>query len=446
MQSNLIHLPTRSNDSNREPSRAEIDGGVALENGFAFGDKLWFHVGTQADQHADANGIELARRHQVEFKGKPLARDVATHLIEQVEREGRKSLPAVHLSDLRMTDDGKVAIRGSRGFTRIPVTNKAFNSMFGRFSCSSGQAYLNSCPTKLRSINFNHWAVETGEEEAGKNKVRKVVLRTRRNPIDEHRNVFAAVSPSYTVLDCDKIARSLRDALPSDARGSLDYNGERFRLEALWHTDVDPAKFQTGEIFKAGVLVKADDTGSGSIVVQAILWRHACKNLLIINKAIGFEARLRHRGGEKVLTERFEEAFQKALCSIDSFTHAWGYASAERDAKLVERVRSVTHGEVPSSARDALPGIFNGLLERELITIPGERQAVLDQLCEMHRQDELASAYGVSRASVINAVTRFAHKQIVNPFQADELREQAGALLSNHKGDEPAPLPFIAVA
>lgn len=438
---NVIQLPTAVQ------SRAERDSKIASENGFALGDKLWYRIGTQADPNQDASAIEVQRRQQVSFDKKPSAHKVITKLIDWVGLEYRRDLPAIPLGMLRMTNNGRLAFTSSTGdVMRIPVTNKVFNSIFGRFSCNSGQSYLSSCPTELRSINFNHWAALTHEQDEASGKTREVVLRTRMNPGDGSRNVFAAISPRYTVFDADRIGRSLRDASPQDARGALDYNGERFRFEALWRTDVDPSEFQTGEIFKAGILVSADDTGSGSIVVRSVVWRHACKNLLIVNKAVGYEARLRHCGDERQLTTKFEDAFSQAMCSIDAFRHAWGYATSERDNRLVERVGSATHRRLPTDSNEVLPGIFNGLIERDMLSMPGDRQQAIDKLCEMHRQDEMAAAYGVSRASIINAVTRYAHTQVANPFKADAIRAEAGALLSNHKGNDPAPLPYSPVA
>src|SRR5690606_3584258 len=94
-------------------------------------------------------------------------------------------------------------------------------------------------------------------------------------------------------------------------------------------------------------------------------------------------------------------------------------------------------------ASEVLPGLFNGILQRELVRVPGRKPDTVQKLMELHSQDEAAPAYGVSRASIINAFTRYAHVVESDPFVADEIREGAGRLLSARAGHNPAPLPYV---
>jgi hypothetical protein len=147
------------------------------------------------------------------------------------------------------------------------------------------------------------------------------------------------------------------------------------------------------------------------------------------------------------LAKRFRAAFNQALGSIEPFRKAWGAAFSERDEVLKARVQGTTSEDLsllPITA--VLPGIFNGILERDLVPLPGRRRDIVPKLLEMHAQDEAADAYGVSRASIVNAFTRYAHVVESDPFVADEIRAGAGALLSSKAGKAPAPLPYIAIA
>lgn len=424
--------------------RAARDAQLAVDNGFVLRPPV-YSLGTTVNE----TGVENAARSQREHKAKPWAQDVCAELIEVVAAEKRVDLPAVRLSDLRMDSEGQVVFPESHHIfsgVRLPINQRIFGSLMGRFPCASGNAYLSDCPTKLRSINFNHWAVqlrslEVGGEVKGE---REVVLRTREQ--GGIRFGYAAVSPKYTPYDADTIARALSMAFPSDAKGVADYDGERLRVEGMWHTDVVANEFVAGEIFKAGVVVRTDDTGSGSIRIQSVIWRNLCRNLIILDKAIGVDVSLRHIGSVQELAARFREAFGKALSSVNGFRVAWNAAFQESDSDLLRRVQGTTSENLSGlSPEAALPGIFNGILERELVPVRGRKADVVPKLLEMHRQDERAADYGVSRASVVNAFTRYAHQVETDPFWADATREGAGRLLSGSRGGAPAPLPYVAL-
>lgn len=420
--------------------RAQSDELTALDNGFSPKPPI-YSIGTRVVEA----GVKNARHAQIEHKEKPSAISVANQLVEQVLSERRQDTPALPTGQLRMDKHGQIVLPkdniAGKG-ARFAMTKRAFDSVFSRFPCASGTAYLKSCPTKLRSINFNHWAVQTGEHQGDDN---QTVLRLR-NAEGERKEVFASVSPSYTAFDADKIGRALAKAFPEDAKGSIDYSGEKLRIEGLWLSDVAPEDYVAGEIFKAGVIVRSDDTGSGSIRVQSVLWRNLCLNLLILDKSIGIDIRIKHTGSVNALARRFQKAFQSSLSSVRPFQQAWSWASHERDQKLVERVQGTTSEDISKlPATAVLPGIFNGLLERDLVPVKGRRKEIVPKLLEMHTQDESADAYGVSRASVVNAFTRYAHQIETDPFEADEIRAGAGKLLSGRAGRDPAPLPYSPI-
>lgn len=425
--------------------RGARDERIAVENGFVLADPL-FSLGTLVN----STGVENATRSQLEHDQKPFAKEICEGLVRQVRSERRQDLTPIRVSQLRMATSGKLRVEGGHPVHSnmcLPITDRMFASLMARFPCASGIAYLNDCSPRLRAINFNHWAVELGNREMATESTdwKEAILRVR--TINGMRAGYAAVSPRYTAFDADKIGAALQLAFPDDARGSLDYDGERIRVEGLWHTDVKPTEFAAGEIFKAGVIVRSDDTGSGSIRIQSVVWRNLCQNLIILDRAIGVDVRLRHRGSVNSLACSFRTAFGKALSSVDAFRVAWNRARCERDEVLVESVQGTTRDDLIGKPVSAiLPGIFTGILQREKVPMGGRVVDVVPKLLEMHRQDEAASQYGVSRASIVNAFTRYAHQVETDPFKADRIREMAGSLLSGSRGREPAPLPYIAVA
>lgn len=426
--------------------RATADQHLAEDLGFAPKAPI-YTIGTRVLQL----GVDNARAMQVEHDKKPLAQDVARHLVRLVQAERRQDLSVKLTSELRLDNDGQLRVPGDtvlHSSSVLKLDASCFSSILTRLPCVSGAAYLINCPSDLRAHNFNFWAQELGNREFkdAKRKVSKTVLRTR-NAEGGGREAYAAVSEHYTAFDADKIGEALAIAFPPDARGSLDYDGERVRIEGLWRTDIAPEEFVAGEIFKAGVIVRTDDTGGGSIRVQSVIWRNLCLNLIILDKAIGVDIRLRHMGGVKELARAFQDAFRKALASIEPFRKAWGSAMAERDDVLVQRAAGTTSESIEGRpVSEVLPGLFTGILDRELVKVAGRKKDIVAKLVELHAQDERAAEYGVSRASIVNAFTRYAHVIESDPFAADTIREGAGKLLSSQGGRQPAPLPYVKAA
>jgi hypothetical protein len=431
-------VPNSNSNVSEEGKARSLDvESIALDAGFAPRPPL-YEAGTRVNE----TGVANARREQLEHDAKPFARDVARDLVTTIKQELRRDTDAVTVSDLRMSKTAALALPGG---VRLPMSPRAFAGLISRLPVTGGTAYLAQCPEELRAINVNHWAVELGKREAADTATdpKQAVIRTRQ--VQGKRSAFAVVSPSYTPFDTDKIAEALHMALPTDARGEVQYDGQRMRLEALWRSDVAPDEFVAGEFFKAGVIVRADDTGAGSIRVQSVLWRNLCLNLIILDKAVGVDIRIRHTGSVQALAERFRESFGQALSSVQGFRRAWGYAMSERDETLIQRSQGTTSDDIiglPVSA--VLPGLLHGILDRELVPVRGRKADVIPALLEMHRQDEAADAYGVSRASIANAFTRYAHRVETDPFESDLIREGAGRLLSGSRGKMPAPLPYKA--
>jgi hypothetical protein len=388
-------------------------------------------------------GVENARRSRLDHDAKPTVAEACTSLADRIKGENRRQIP-VKAGSIRMAPDGKVlaASRKAR-----PLTYRAFEAMVSRLGYG-GVEYLARCPAELRAANVNGWRKVLAKEDPQ----RQVRLRVRNGA--EGEEVFAVVSKGYTVFDADKIAEAIKLASPADARGAITYdpNTSRTRIEVLFHSDVQPKHYVAGESFKAGVIVRSDDTGAGGVRVEAAIWQNLCLNLIVLNKASLRIASIRHAGGVKALAEKFRAAFDEALGSLGYFLDAWGYA-CEEDVRARLHARGVV---LPSDPEEVLWGIFNGILERELVTIPGDRVKAIEALVRCWRFDESGAtksdvalrAGGITRAAIVNSFTRFCHTELVagDPFVEDEIQRAAGALLWSARGDGgPDPLPFQEV-
>jgi len=237
---------------------------------------------------------------------------------------------------------------------------------------------------------------------------------------------------------------------------------------------VEPADYVAGEFFRVGIGVRTDDTGGGSCIVEGMFWQNLCLNLLCIDEGVTGIARIRHVGSVDALAGKFEEAMAKAKRAVGHFVDAWGYGTRENvlletlrvtpdadDRKLIE---GVAGGAVPVS--EFLPGLFNGIIERELVPVRGRAKAI-PKLIEMFHADTSAARFveggngqrserPLSRTAVVNAFTRYAHEGQDDPWQQDEIQTAAGGLLFGKKvGGEggkpstwktPEPLPYVALS
>lgn len=416
--------------------RSERDRAAAIAAGFSV-QKTVYTRGLRVMEL----GVENARASRVDHESKPLTRDAALELVRTIKAEEREDF-AVNVRNVRMKNDGKIVNVAAPGFDGYGYFDARGWESFLQRSEIKGREYLATCPPRLRAINVNNW---TGQVEGLTVPDAELKLRTRKH--GDAREIYATVTPTYAAFDCDQVARALAIASPVDARGAVVYDGRRAKFECLFHSNVRPENYVAGEFFKAGVLVSTDDTGGGAIRVQACVWQNLCLNLIIIDQAEQ-ETRIRHVGSVEKLAEKFSTAFNQALGKIDHFVSAWGYACAENVLSAYDEMLATT------PARDVLAGIFNGVVERELVPVAGKRQDVVGKLLEMYELDTSSATRGaplqrlvmdakpnVSRAAVVNAFTRYAHEVNSDPWAEDAIQVAAGRLLTSKTA-----LPFEAIA
>jgi hypothetical protein len=450
--------------------RSTRDRDAAIAAGFSPSATVY-----ERGSRVNETGVANARRSRIEHDAKPLVVDAATDLIAQIRSENRQ-IAVVPSGNIGMDEQGRVVLSGAQigkmnvGELAVPMSRSAFGSMVSRLGIG-GADYLSRLPAKARAANVNLWrsiisgsdpemageatqiAESIGREPAGTAEECAFRLRVR----DGKGEAFAVVSPEYTPFDADIIADAIRrtclTAQPmttiangqnfvadlSKARGRMTYDGAKSRFEVMFHSDIQPEGYVAGEFFKAGVLIRTDDTGSGACKVVPVIWQNLCLNLIILDVQRGDEVSIRHVGSVAKLTQQFEKAFMRSLDKIGHFLKAWGYACKENLLATTQRA----YAKRPAREDAALPGLFNGMLQTGLVSIPGKRREVVGELVnQWHLDNSSAKVHGLTRASLVNALTRYAHTvQMDDPWAEDEIQREAGRLL--FKKDEP--IPYVSL-
>jgi hypothetical protein len=117
-----------------------------------------------------------------------------------------------------------------------------------------------------------------------------------------------------------------------------------------------------------------------------------------------------------------------------------------RKDSVVEAARDVETGETPHTTLEALiPGLYRGLLERELIAVPGRREDAVKGLARAWSVEAARpGARPDSRATLVSGLTLYAHTDM-DPYDGAELESAAAALLWPARTGGPLPaLPYAA--
>ncbi len=410
-------------------------------------------------------GVENARIERQKHDALPDVAEACARFEALIASEKRHD-HVFDVASLRLSNDGCLATpRGGQPGVgpRTALTEHAFASLVAvHHSGIGGAGYLARCWPELRAINVNRWLARFGASEiAIRNALppekvatwepRRVKMRFRnaapsKGPVPAPPiECFGVVTPSYTAFDVDKIAQAVALAMPKQAKCDVTYDGRRATVDIRFPSTVKPEHYVAGEFFRAGIRVRTDDTGGGSILVSSTIWQNLCLNLIIIDRQDNGLARIRHVGSVDALAKKLSDALAAGKESLAHFLTAWGYASEEKIAW--SKLDADADVEKPSSMKieDLLPGIFNGLMERELVPVRGRRADVIQGMVTAWGEDRSAAA-GPTRAAIVNAVTRYAHEGQDDPWYEDELERAAGRLLYGPRGGaKPAALPYVPV-
>jgi hypothetical protein len=334
---------------------------------------------------------------------------------------------------------------GSRT-AELSLGEGAFDSLVARTGIG-GAAYLKSCWPELRAINVNMWLTKIAAEEVAAQVAwsdtkrgteptpSEIVLRCRTTD-NAVRSVYAVVSKTYRAMDCDVIARALKTAAPEKSRGSVVYDGQQARFEVLFHSDVAADDYGCGEIFRAGIVVRSNDVGDGSIRVSAVVERNLCLNLIVLDTSEQRIAGIRHVGSE--LASKFNVAIKSALAKVMTFAESWGYA--RHDSVSIAAGLAADENLSQRSAREVLAGIVWAQTKRDLVPVRGRKPDVVRQVLRAYDVEPAKSGV-LSRADVVNAWTRYAHETAAQSdvWIEDDIQTAAGRILQSRK-----PLPYEA--
>lgn len=346
--------------------RIERQGAWLTKAGFALEPPL-YAPGTRVLPVGDRNfRIERQR-----VESLPVFPDAASHVTRVIAREQRADTP-VSLHDLHLSDRGTLRVQEQE----LGLEVDAFQQLAILGGFGIGARYLSECcPAPLRATNVN------AQFQRAPN--RSILLRTRAADADT-RQVFAAVTPTYTPVDTDLVLGTVGSAL-ADAHTEMVYDGTGIAATALWMPDqvVDLA---AGDIFKAGVRISTDDTGRGRVRITAVVFRNRCLNLLIIGEGTIETVAAVHKGDAAAILDRVRLGVGAAREKIAEFLVAWGHA------------RTVMV--------DAEQLIRDWVEHKKLAPIPAkERDATVEAiLAAWHKEP------GNTLADTVNAVSRAAHE------------------------------------
>ena len=408
--------------------RAVIDEALAKEAGFSLAPPVWA-IGTSVNE----TGIKNFKRSREEYENLPLTIDAMDSLIDRVKSEGREEA-IISSNEIMMlpnglltrTIDKKIHPEGYK------ISVDALVRFLSLLSVKKPQ-YLEYCPAILRAINVNHWTMGV--------KARDVKLRLRKNTDEDgniYNEVFGVTSPGYTSFDTDIIASIVRDNIPEDARAEVIYDGIKSKISILFHTDVKPEDCVAGEIFKLAVIITTNDVGGGAIDVRAAAYRNLCKNLIIIDVATKNVAKKNHIGDVNEIYRVVEAGIRNAYASVKPFAEKWSSASKEslQDITIDLEHEQSHSAKFSISEQLFIAGLMNGLIERELVTVTGNKKEAINNLVDAWGHEPQ-----MTRTGLVNGITRYAHESSqLDPFAETILEEQAGNILFQKK-----PLPWLQV-
>ncbi len=334
-----------------------------------------------------------------------------------VAKEQRIDVLDVRLRDLRMDPVTGGVYRDVPGFgpgRQVGIEATGIMSLLGGTALSSvfmgAGAHYCKLPVAVRAAHFNealgHWT----DTEDNKGTPATVKLRTRlgrltADPKDDRvgRAIFAAVGVNYTAWDTNRVATVAANVLENATwvtenvpHGSALYNpaSATLRANALFHAE-KIVNLSAGDTFKGGLVIRADDTGGGSIRGDFAIWRNDCYNLIIITKGVGNIFRITHKGQitEEIVAKAMEGAVAKVNTFLDAFAEDWGLLRRTPIASI--DLYGERYTDVPSAIK--------ALARAGQIGEGVARDATVEAILGAWKIEP-----GQTAADLLNAVTRFA--------------------------------------
>lgn len=402
-------------------ARAQADQADAEAAGWSLKPPV-YAIGSRVN----STGVANFRASRQDHDDKATLNEACGKLVDLIKAEDRRDL-VVKVPTLKMLDDGRI----TRGGGPLAVSERAITGV-GTHITPGGASYLRACEPDLRAINFNRWAErgwredsratekaikawqdggERGPQPGPVMKEKEVTLRTRLNHASSKREAWSFVGPKYGAHDVDAIAEQVMrsEAIPADAKCDITYDGYRMRMDVLFHTNIQPEKAVAGEIFKAGIMLKTADDGSGSIQVSAQVFRNLCLNLIIIDHAKDLVTRRKHYGTG--IQADVEAGIATAMGKVKVFADKWSEATLEN---VLEKYGT-----------NDIEAVMRGLVFNKVVHVGGVKP---DEMFErLMRAYQAEPGYG--KTAIVNAVTRAAHTEAWGSWDDVESLERTGGAL-----------------
>lgn len=347
----------------------------------------------------------LARRKQ--HAEMPWFSEVAEQLDEKISGENRQD-EKTRIEQLDFNSDGSVWWPGSPMNGRIE--QEAIPDITALLGMPSAGEYLRGCTPKVRNYNLEEWKNFNIVEGMGG----KIVnLRHRNNG-----SIFAVTGPEYQEIDTHRVARTVRDLVPSNAKGEVTYDGRSARLRAVWmDVDLPQDDLAVGDYLNVGIEIKTNDVGKGSVKVRAFVIQVKCINLNVTTgwiDVLNMKHDQRSYAGIGDVEQRIMQGVDRAIGSIKPFMEKWRESS----------IRSVLAEELHGI--DIEP-VFAKLVERRIIekVVGVKDQEMVRRLKTAYWHDPSPTLRGVS-----NAITRMAHNNSwTSPWIEDDLHSVASEII-----------------
>ena len=403
-------------------ARAEADQADAEAAGWSLKPPV-YAIGSRVN----SMGVANFRASRQDHDSKASVGEACNKLIDLIKTEDRKDL-VVKIPTLSMFEDGRI----TRGAGPLDVSSRAITGV-GTHITPGGASYLRACEPDLRAINFNRWAVKgwredtrattklveeweksgkKGDEPSPVMVEKELTLRTRLNHASKKREAWSFVGPKYGAHDVDSIAEQVMasEAIPADAKCDITYDGYRMRMNVLFHTNIQPGKAVAGEIFKAGIMLKTADDGSGSIQISAQVFRNLCLNLIIIDHAKDLVTRRKHYGTG--IQADVEAGIATAMGKVKVFADKWSEATLEN---VMEKYG--VHN---------VEDVLRGLVFNKVVHVSGVKpDEMYDRLLRAYQAEP-----GYGKTAIVNAVTRCAHSETWSRWtDTEDLERKGGELL-----------------
>lgn len=415
-------------------------------------------------------GVDNARLARAEFEAMPVASDALAKLEAEVRAECRSTIP-IELSKLVITKTGELATKADPAATH-PAKRAGFklglehdpakqlSSLMrtaidakGDLGVVTGLAFGEETTVEQAARTWNNYGKILAEREAKSGEAKEIVLRTRRvetAPGQRQTQIYAVTSTRYGKCDTNDIAAACRELvadMPGDVRAQVMYDRTSVAIDLVTHTNVAAESQTVGDVFRAGLRIRSDDTGGGALRLSKVAYRVACRNYTVVH-ADGSVTVIRHMGDPATLLEKLQQALATQSDVLRTFAAQWNQAcSKQAERSMIENLettRAQRHAldsivgmmldgkAYQKEQAELLDGIYRSVIERNNLAAKGDLEDAVVELRRAHYNPvNRGQASEFSPAAISNGLTLWAQGR--GRHDADAIETVAGRIIS---GDE----------